>query len=163
MILWSGLNHNIPCYCMSKKDKRNSYITVFCPPPNQATKWAASHNQLWPFPIPQRSHDNQPHPLQSERDCPSEPNCSGRSQTRHSASQPGWVQSELTTQLYAVAELCSLGRSHFPSWEVILLTLVCSWSFSLNVETTRTLPVRWVVFFCSERFKQHTNTVAGLY
>lgn len=65
----------------------------------QATEWAASHNQLWPVPLPHRSYDDHPSPLQSERDLSSEPTCSGRSQTKLSACQPGWVQSELKHQL----------------------------------------------------------------
>lgn len=71
------------------EEKGDSFaLHCFLPPP-QATKRTASRHQIRSFPLPQRSHDDHTQPLQSERGCPSEPNCSGRSQTKHSASQPG--------------------------------------------------------------------------
>lgn len=71
------------------EEKGDSFaLHRFLPPP-QATKRTASHHQIRSFPLPQHSHDDHTHPLRSERGSPSEPNGSGRSQTKHFASQPG--------------------------------------------------------------------------
>lgn len=93
-VIWPQSLQSLPC------QRRRSYIhTLLFSASPQAAKWTASHNQLSSLPLPQHSYNDHPCPLQSERDCPSEPNCSGRSQTKHSASQPGWVQSKATVTL----------------------------------------------------------------
>lgn len=84
-------HHNFPRGLPEKNNMldnlyyRTTLLFVFL----QATNGAASHNQLWPFPLPYRSHNNHHSFLESNGDGPSQPNRSGRSQTSYSASQPG--------------------------------------------------------------------------
>lgn len=98
---------------------------------SQATKWSASYNQLWPFPFPQRSHGSHLCPIQSEWDCTSEPNCSGRSQTKHFTSQPGWVQSK-TTPTQMLLFYCYVSKHNLLPDKHYLRSIICpDWHASI--------------------------------